>query len=283
MSDVEPRSWLDRVAELFSGEPADRDGLQEVLRAAADRQVIEGDVLNMLFGALQVSEMRVRDIMVPRSQLVYLRAGAQPKEFLPVLIESRHSRFPVIGEDLDDIKGILHAKDILPLLQDEAGLDAFDIKDYMRRATVVPESKRLNDLLQEFRATRNHMAVVVDEYGHVSGAVTIEDVLEQIVGDIEDEHDQEDEEYVKRLDDCSFTVKAVMPIDEFNEYFDAMLPEDDFDTIGGVVVQAFGHVPKRDEAVAVDGFSFRVLNADSRRVRLLHVAVDLAAAEASAQ
>ena len=272
MSEAAQRSWLERVADLFSGEPADRADLQEVLRAAADRQVIEGDVLNILFGALQVSDMRARDIMIPRSQLVSLRADSTPKEFLPRLIESRHSRFPVIGDDLDDVKGILHAKDLLPLLLDEHPGD-FDIKDCIRRATVVPESKRLNDLLQEFRSTRNHMAVVVDEYGNVAGAVTIEDVLEQIVGDIEDEYDVEDEDYVNRLDEHNFTVKAVMPVDEFNEYFDAELPEDEFDTIGGIVLHAFGHLPKRDEAVKAHGYAFRVLNADSRRVRLLHVGV----------
>ena len=278
MSELEQKSWLERVTDLFSGEPADRADLQEVLRAAADRQVIDGDVLNILFGALQVSEMRVRDIMIPRSQLVYLRADARPKDFLPLLIESRHSRFPVIGDDLDDVKGILHAKDILPLLLDEH-LDDFDIKDCMRRATVVPESKRLNDLLQEFRSIRNHMAVVVDEYGNVAGAVTIEDVLEQIVGDIEDEHDVEDEDYVKRLDDGNFTVKAVMPIDEFNEYFDCEMPEDEFDTIGGIILRAFGHLPKRDEGVDVGDFYFRVLNADSRRIRLLHVSFRAAAGD----
>lgn len=272
MSELEQRSWLERVADLFSGEPADRSDLEEVLRAAADRQVIDGDVLNILFGAMQVSEMRVRDIMIPRSQLVYLRADARPKEFLPRLIESRHSRFPVIGDDLDDVKGILHAKDILPLLLDE-DLDEFDIKDCMRPATVVPESKRLNDLLQEFRTIRNHMAVVVDEYGNVAGAVTIEDVLEQIVGDIEDEHDVDDEDYVNRLDDRNFTVKAVMPVDNFNEYFDSEIPEDEFDTIGGIVLRAFGHLPKRDESVEVGRFWFRVLNADSRRIRLLQVRV----------
>ena len=208
--------------------------------------------------------------MIPRSQLVYVRDDMDLQELLKLVIEAKHSRFPVVGDDLDDIKGILHAKDLLPLLvEDEA--DDFDIRDCIRQATVIPESKRLNDLLNEFRATRNHMAVVVDEYAHVAGAVTIEDVLEQIVGEIEDEYDVHDDGFIKQMEDGAYNVKATTPIEDFNEYFEVSLAEEDFDTIGGLVLQAFGHLPERGEKVTFSDFEFKVLNADSRKVRLLRV------------
>lgn len=264
------RSWLGRVTDLFSVELATRKDLMEVLRDAADKQLLDGDVLNIIFGALTVSDMHARDIMIPRSQLVTVSADVRLEELLPVIIESQHSRFPVVGEDLDDVKGILHAKDLLPLLLEDEW-DSFDIRDCIRPASVIPESKRLNVLLQEFRTTRNHMAVVVDEYGHVSGGITIEDVLEQIVGDIEDEHDIDEESAIKQLDANSYTVKATTPIDEFNEYFDTDFDDDEFDTIGGLVLKHFGHLPKREETGCVGEFKFRVLSADSRRIRLLHM------------
>lgn len=267
-----PRTWLERVADLFSGEPSSRRDLLDMLRDAANRNLLDADALNIIFGALGVAEIQARDIMIPRSQLIYLQADSQPKDFLPTIIESQHSRFPVIGDDLDDVKGVLHAKDLLPLLLEEAWED-FDIKDCMRPATVIPESKRLNVLLQEFRATRNHMAVVVDEYGHVSGAVTIEDVLEQIVGEIEDEHDVDDDSFIKPLDETSFTIKATTSIEDFNEHFGADLDDEEFDTIGGLVLKHFGRLPKREEMAVVGPFQFRVLNADSRRIRLLHMTV----------
>jgi magnesium and cobalt transporter len=274
MSDTSPlatkRSLLDWVSTLFSDEPSDRTELMEVLRDAADRQIMDAEALNIIFGALQVSDMQVRDIMIPRTQLVYLRAGDALDVLLPTIIESQHSRYPVIGDDLDDIKGILHAKDLLPLiLKGDPG--GFDIKDCIRPATVVPESKRLNVLLQDFRNTRNHMAVVVDEYGHVSGVVTIEDVLEQIVGEIEDEHDVDDESFIKQLDEHTFNVKATTGVDDFNEYFGASLDEEEFDTVGGLVLKAFGHLPDRGEVVELEEMRFKVLNADSRRLRLLQV------------
>ena len=267
-----PRTWFERVADLFSGEPSSRRDLLDMLRDAASRNLLDADALNIIFGALGVADMQARDIMIPRSQLIYLHADSEPKDFLPTIIESKHSRFPVIGDDLDDIKGVLHAKDLLPLLLEEAWED-FDIKDCMRPATVIPESKRLNVLLQEFRAKRNHMAVVVDEYGHVSGAVTIEDVLEQIVGDIEDEYDVDDDSFIKQLDEASFTIKATTPIDDFNEHFGTALDDEEFDTIGGLVLKRFGRLPKREETAVVGPFRFRVLNADSRRIRLLHLTV----------
>ena len=214
--------------------------------------------------------MRARDIMIPRTQVVTVAVDSRIEEFLPTVISSTHSRFPVIGDDMDDLKGILHAKDMLPLLLKE-DWDGFDIKDYIRPIIVVPESKRLNDLLQEFRATRNHMALVIDEYGSVAGVVTIEDVLEQIVGEIEDEHDVDDDSFIKQLDGQSYTVKATTPIEDFNEYFDTQFNGGDLDTIGGIVVKEFGYVPQREETIDLEPFHVRILNADSRRVRLLHM------------
>jgi magnesium and cobalt transporter len=263
------RSIMDWLSELFSGEPADRIELRETLRDAADRQLMDGDELNIIFGALQVSDMQARDIMIPRTQMTCLKDDESKDDILKTVVEAKHSRFPVIGDDLDDVKGILHAKDLLQLALD-AERD-FDIKDWIRPATVVPESKRLNVLLQDFRSTRNHMAVVVDEYGHVSGVVTIEDVLEQIVGDIEDEHDVDDDSFVKQLDDRTWNVKATTTIEDFNEYFDREFDDEEFDTIGGIVLKAFGHLPERGEQVDIEDLQFKVLNADSRRVRLLQV------------
>jgi magnesium and cobalt transporter len=264
------KTLLEWVSALFSDEPSDRSELMEMLRDAADRQIMDAEALNIIFGALQVSDMQARDIMIPRTQLVYLKANDPPEVLLPKIIDSQHSRYPVIGDDLDDIKGILHAKDLLPLALSK-NLDDFDIKDCIRPAAVIPESKRLNVLLQDFRNTRNHMAVVVDEYGHVSGAVTIEDVLEQIVGEIEDEYDVDDDSFIKRLDDRTFNVKATTPVEDFNTYFDTDLDEEEFDTVGGLVLKAFGHLPARGEAVRIDDLRFKVLNADSRRLRLLQV------------
>lgn len=261
------REW---IGDLFSGEPDNVSELLEILQDAAQRQLIEVDALNMIFGALHVSDMHARDIMIPRSALVVVEEDQQPVEFLPTVIESRHSRFPVVGDDLDDIKGILHAKDLLPLVLQE-GTQRFNMKDSIRPAAVVPESKRLNVLLQEFRTNRNHMALVVDEYGQISGAVTIEDVLEQIVGEIEDEHDVDDDSFVKQLEPCTFHVKATTTIEDFNEYFGEEFSDEEFDTIGGIVLQAFGHVPELGETVEIGALRFEVLNADSRRLRLLRV------------
>ena len=263
--------WREWLNDLFLPElDAEHLGFQDLLREAAARELLNSDALNIIYGALQVADMRARDIMIPRSQMASVNVDARLEEFLPFVIEQKHSRFPVIGDDLDDVKGILHAKDILPwTLEDD--WDDFDIKDIIRTASVVPESKRLNDLLQEFRSTRNHMAIVIDEYGHVSGVVTIEDVLEQIVGDIEDEHDIDDDSFIKELDERSFTVKGITTIEDFNEYFGTHFDAEQFDTIGGIVAKEFGYLPKREETVVVEGFVFKVLNADSRRIRLLHL------------
>ena len=268
---VEPRkSWRGWLSDALSLEPSDRAELLALLADARDREIVDVEELNIIHGAIAVAEMQARDIMIPRAQLVTVKADARVGDFLPIVIDSRHSRFPVVGDDAEDVRGILHAKDLLPLVarSDHSG---FDMKDYIRPVTVVPESKRLNVLLEEFKATRNHMAIVVDEYGHVAGAVTIEDVLEQIVGEIEDEYDIDDDSFINAHDDGTFTVKATSSIDDFNEYFECSLGDDEFDTVGGLVLREFGHLPQRGESVAVGLFHFRVLNADSRRIRLLHL------------
>ncbi|MBM29416.1 MAG: magnesium/cobalt efflux protein [Gammaproteobacteria bacterium] len=266
---VKPR-WREWLLDFFSNESSEEPGFKDMLREATARELIEPDALNIIYGALQVAHMQARDIMVPRSQMAYVKADARLEEFLPYLIEARHSRFPVVGETLDDIKGILHAKDILPWLLKE-DWEAFNIKDVIRPPAVVPESRRLNDLLNEFRSRKNHMAVVVDEYGHVAGVVTIEDVLEQIVGDIEDEHDVDDDIFIKPLEDRCYTVKGITPIDEFNSFFETNFDEEEFDTISGLVTKEFGHLPEREESTTIQDYVFKVLNSDSRRINLLHL------------
>ncbi|WP_296129963.1 transporter associated domain-containing protein [Pseudomonas sp. Ga0074129] len=270
-SSNEQKSWFNRLTQAFAHEPKNRKELLEVLREAHQNKLLDSEALAIVEGAIQVADQQVRDIMVPRSQMMSIKANQSPQEFLPAIIEAAHSRYPVVGESLDDVIGILLAKDLLPLIL--SGEHAsFDIKTLLRPATFVPESKRLNVLLREFRANHNHMAVVIDEYGGVAGLVTIEDVLEQIVGDIEDEHDVEEEDsFIKPLPSGDFLIKALTPIENFNEAFDTTFSDDEFDTVGGLVVSNFGHMPKRNEVTEIDGFRFRVLNADSRRIHLLRV------------
>jgi len=265
-SNGEHRSWLERLTHFISGEPEDREDLLELLKTAHRRKLIEQDALSMIEGVLQVSELRVRDITTPRSQMVVVPRDAEIETVFPLVAESAHSRYPVIGEDRTEVIGILLVKDLLLHgLRDRTQL----VRDIMRPALYVPESKRLNVLLREFRATRSHMAIVVDEYGAAAGLVTIEDVLEQIVGDIEDEHDFGDEEYIFRKNDREFTLKALTPIEDFNEYFAADFEDDEFDTIGGLIVHHLGHVPKRGEKAELGRFRFIVLRTDGRRVELL--------------
>ena len=264
------KTWLDKLVQAFVHEPKNRQELLELLREAHANEVLDIEALSIIEGALQVSDMQVRDIMIPRSQMITIKSSQTPREFLPDVIEAAHSRFPVIGDSVDDVLGVLLAKDLLPLLlQDQT--DRFNIKEILRPATCVPESKRLNVLLKEFRATRNHMAIVIDEYGGVSGLVTIEDVLEQIVGDIEDEHDVDEDSHIKPLPNGDFLIKGLTPIEDFNEHFHTNFPDEEFDTVGGLVMNAFGHLPKRNEVTELEGFRVRVLNADSRRVQLLRV------------
>ena len=269
-SSNEQKSWFNRLTQAFAHEPKNRKELLEVLREAHQNKLLDSEALAIVEGAIQVADLQVRDIMVPRSQMISIKANQTPKEFLPAIIEAAHSRYPVVGESLDDVAGILLAKDLLPLIL-SGEQPNFNIKDMLRPATFVPESKRLNVLLREFRANHNHMAVVIDEYGGVAGLVTIEDVLEQIVGDIEDEHDVEEDSYVKPLPSGDFLVKALTPIDSFNEFFDTQFSDDEFDTVGGLVMSAFGHLPKRNEVTEIGEFRFRVISADSRRVHLLRL------------
>lgn len=267
------KTWLDKLTQAFVHEPKNRQELLELLREAHSNEVLDIEALSIIEGALQVSDMQVRDIMIPRSQMITIKSTQTPREFLPMVIEAAHSRFPVIGDSVDDVLGILLAKDLLTLLlQDDT--ERFSIKEILRPATCVPESKRLNVLLKEFRATRNHMAIVIDEYGGVSGLVTIEDVLEQIVGDIEDEHDVDEDSHIKPLPSGDYLVKGLTPIEDFNEHFATEFSDEEFDTVGGLVMNAFGHMPKRNEVAELSGFRVRVLNADSRRVHLLRVTLE---------
>lgn len=269
-SSNEQKSWFNKLTQAFAHEPRNRQELLEVLREAHQNKLLDSEALAIVEGAIQVADLQVRDIMVPRSQMISIKASQTPREFLPAIIDAAHSRYPVVGESLDDVIGILLAKDLLPLiLQGEQ--PNFNIKDLLRPATFVPESKRLNVLLREFRANHNHMAVVIDEYGGVAGLVTIEDVLEQIVGDIEDEHDVEEDGYIKPLPSGDYLIKALTPIDSFNETFDSQFSDDEYDTVGGLVMSAFGHLPKRNEVTEIGEFRFRVLNADSRRIHLLRL------------
>ncbi|WP_437882735.1 HlyC/CorC family transporter [Pseudomonas sp. LRF_L74] len=269
-SSNEQKSWLGKLTQAFAHEPRNRQELLEVLREAHQNKLLDSEALTIVEGAIQVADLQVRDIMVPRSQMISIRSTQSPQEFLPAIVEAAHSRYPVIGESVDDVIGILLAKDLLPLILNN-GDKPFNIKEMLHPATFVPESKRLNVLLREFRANHNHMAVVIDEYGGVAGLVTIEDVLEQIVGDIEDEHDVEEDSYIKPLPSGDFLVKALTPIENFNESFSTEFPDDEFDTVGGLVMSAFGHLPKRNEVTEIGEYRFRVLNADSRRVHLLRL------------
>ncbi len=264
------RSWLERLGQALSGEPKDRAELMELIRDAQQRHLLDMDALSMIEGVLQVSEMQVRDIMIPRAQMVVVEQDATLEELLPVIGESGHSRFPVIGENRDEVVGILLAKDLLPYFIDGRQRQ-FNLRDVLRRPVFVPESKRLNVLLKEFRKKRNHMAIVVDEFGTAAGLVTIEDVVEQIVGEIADEHDVDDDLFIKQVGDNRFIIKALTPIEDFNEQFGSRFSDEEFDTIAGLVMKGFGRMPKRGEVVAIDGFHFKVLSADSRRIHLLEV------------
>lgn len=261
--------WLKRITQSMSGEPRDLPELIEDLREASERGLFNGDALVMLEGVLAVADMQVRDIMVPRSQMVFVERDAAPDKLVETVIESGHSRFPVIGEDRDQILGILLAKDLLRL--HAAGDEAFEIREYMRPVVFVPESKRLNVLLKEFRRSHNHIALVVDEYGGVCGLVTIEDVIEQIVGEIDDEHDVEDDQNVRRESEREFTVRALTPIADFNDYFGTAFSDEEYDTIGGLLMQEFGRLPRRGEIIRAADLEFRVLRADRRRIDLLRV------------
>lgn len=262
------RSWIDRLSHALLGEPQDTDQLVHMLRDAQARGLFDADAQSMIEGVLQVADMQVRDIMIPRAQMVVVSRDACPEQLVPVAIESGHSRFPVVGESRDEVVGVLLAKDLLRY-SSKNGDEDFSVREILRPAVFVPESKRLNVLLKEFRASRNHLAVVVDEYGGVAGMVTIEDVLEQIVGEIEDEHDIDDETFIRKFSDSSYAVKALTPIEDFNEYFGCNFSDDEFDTIGGLVTAELGRLPKRGETVRLENMSFKIVRADNRRLHLM--------------
>ena len=264
------RSWLERLGQALQGELKDREQLLEVLQQAQQNNVIDNDALSMIDGVIEVAEMQVRDIMIPRSQMVVVERDADLKVILETVVDSAHSRFPAVGENRDEVIGILLAKDLLPYFL-EGEETRFNLRDILRPAVFIPESKRLNVLLKEFRASRNHIARVVDEYGGVAGLVTIEDVLEQIVGDIEDEHDIEEDAYIFQHRDNDYTVKAITPIEDFNESFHTDFSDEEFDTIGGLVMNGFGHMPKRGETLDLGDFHFKVLRASNRQIYLLQV------------
>mgnify|MGYP003724889955 FL=1 len=267
------RSWLDKLISTFSSdfdEPSSREELLTFLREAGPRLNLDQDALTIIEGAFQISDQQVREVMIPRSQVTAINVTQRPEDCLPSIRETAHSRYPVIDDNLDDVIGILLVKDLLPLLKgNPQEREAFELRDVLRPAMFVPESKRLNSLLKEFRDTHNHMAIVVDEYGGTAGIVTIEDILEQIVGDIEDEHDTDEEEDIRDMGDGTYAVRALTPIEAFNEHFDTAFSDDEFDTVGGLIMQRFGHLPGRNEHTDLGEWRFTVLNADNRRIRLL--------------
>ena len=276
------RSWIERLGQVLQGELKDREQLTIVLNEAQKNNVIDHEAFSMIDGVLQVAEMQVRDIMLPRSQMIVLEMDLSEEELLDTVVVSAHSRFPVIGESKDEVVGILLAKDLLPHLIND-GDKKLNVREILRPAVFIPESKRLNVLLNEFRSTRNHIAIVVDEYGGVAGMVTIEDVLEQIVGEIEDEHDFDEDTYIFEHNKDHATVKAITPLDDFNEHFKTKFKDDEFDTIGGIVMQALGHVPKRGESVVINDLEFKILRSSNRRINLLEVSPKVVQAEKEAR
>ena len=267
--DSSPRpGFLERITAWLSREPDNKEELLELLHSAYENNLLDADALSMIEGVMQVSEMQVREIMIPRAQMDVVDINEPPEKLLPFIIETAHSRFPAIDGDRDDVVGILLAKDLLRLCTGED----VDLRDMLRPAVFIPESKRLNVLLREFRASRNHIAIIVDEYGSVAGLVTIEDVLEQIVGDIEDEYDYDEaEDNIVSDEKGAWRVKAQTEVDDFNQALGARFSDDEYDTVGGLVVHAFGRLPKRGETVEIAGFRFHVLRADSRRLHTLKV------------
>ncbi|BAO45749.1 HlyC/CorC family transporter [Thiolapillus brandeum] len=257
------------LAPLLKHGPENREELVGVLKQARARHLMDGEALSMMEAVLEVSELRVRDIMIPRARMVVVERDKAMEAILPVIVDSAHSRFPVIGDDRSEVVGILLAKDLLQYCGPRA--PSFNMRDVLRSAVFVPESKRLNVLLKEFRLSRNHMAIVIDEYGGAAGLITIEDVLEQIVGEIEDEYDFDEGAYILKRGEGLYTAKAHTTIEDFNEFFHTAFGDDDYDTIGGMVVNALGHMPGRGESVSIGDFRFTVVRADSRKVRLLNI------------
>ncbi|HAT1808148.1 TPA: CBS domain-containing protein [Legionella pneumophila] len=260
-------SWFSRLKQFLQGEPQNQEELVSLLRDAQICSLINSETLAMIEGAILFSKMRVRDIMLPKNQMVCINKDDDFKHIISIVTQTGHSRFPVTGENSDEVVGILHAKDLLKYQPEN--MESFDLLDICRQVTFVPESRRLDSLLSEFRSNRNHMAIVVDEYGEVSGFVTIEDIIEQIIGDIEDEFDIDEDAYIKTHEGHCYIIKAHTPIEEFNEQLNADFSDETYDTIGGIVLNKFGYLPQRGEVIIIDDFEFKVLNADSRRIKLL--------------
>lgn len=271
-------SWFVRLKQFLQGEPQNQEELVTLLRDAQIRSLINSETLAMIEGAILFSKMRVRDIMLPKNQMVFLSQDDEYNEIIKVVTRTGHSRFPVADENSDEIIGILHAKDLLRYQPGNA--ESFDMLDNCRQVTFVPESRRLDSLLSEFRSNRNHMAIVVDEYGEVSGFVTIEDIIEQIIGDIEDEFDIDEDAYIKVHGDHHYIVKAHTPIEEFNEQLHTNFSDEIYDTIGGIVMNNFGYLPKRGETITIKSLEFKIINADARRIKLLEC-IDKRAADTS--
>ena len=273
-------TWYGRLRRVLKGDAATREDLLDWLRESHAQTVLDADELAMLEGVLAVSETQVRDVMVPRSQMAVLERDAPRDEILKAIVESGHSRFPVIGEDREEVVGILLAKDVLRHFVETPG-QLFDISRYIRPATFIPESKRLNTLLKEFRGSRNHIAIVVDEYGGITGLLTIEDVLEEIVGEIDDEHDSAEAGPIQEQEPGHYHVRALARIDEFNDFFDTSLDDENYDTVGGLVMHELGHLPRKGETLQFGEFHFRVLQADRRRIHSVEVTRGAAAAAAA--
>jgi magnesium and cobalt transporter len=263
------KSWLSKLANLFTDEPKNREDLIQILQEAYHNDLVDIDALNMMKGALKVSELQVRQVMVPRAQMVVIPQTSNIEDILPIIVESGHSRFPVVGEDKDELEGILLAKDVLKSFVKEE--DDFNLKDIIRPAVVIPESKQVNILLNEFRTNRNHMAIIIDEYGGVAGLVTIEDILEEIVGDIDDEYDDHEDPYVMKIADSVYRINALTTITEFNEQFDTGFDDSEFDTIGGLVASEAGRLPETGELIEVADLIFKIIKADKRRVEFVEV------------
>lgn len=264
------RTWFERLSNILIREPQDREQLMNVLRDAEERHILSEEMLTMIESVVQVSEMHVRDVMIPKAQMAVIDYESSLEQLLPIVIDSSHSRFPVIDSENNDVVGILLAKDLLKYVYDKESKQ-FNVHEILRPAVFVPQSKRLDVLLREFRINRNHMAIVIDEYGHLAGLVTIEDVLEQIVGEIEDEYDIDEDDKIRQHEDGSYIVKATTLVSDFNEYFNTNLNDEEFDTIGGIVLKNLGHLPKRGESLQIESFKFKVLHSDNRRIYLLEV------------
>ncbi|RUO80459.1 magnesium/cobalt transporter CorC [Idiomarina tyrosinivorans] len=266
------KSWAAKLLQVFTGEPKSREELVDLIQDAEERDLIDNDTKEMIEGVLDVAELKVRDIMIPRSQMVTIDKSQSVEAFLPILIDSQHSRFPVVSENKDHVEGILLAKDLLAF---GFGMteEPFALERVMRPAVIVPEGKRVDVLLKEFRSERYHMAIVVDEYGGVSGLVTIEDILEEIVGEIEDEtdHNEDEKADIRKINKSRYAVKALTTIEDFNDYFDTQYEDEEYDTIGGLVAHGFGHLPQPGEEVTLGGLVFKVTNADKRRIQQLQV------------